>query len=643
MQRLTVVALALFSITNLFAAGQSGIGGTPTDSVFYFGGSGTTEALCSLRLSDGSILIGGSATSMEWVPKGVTARQLSGPMPGGETTDRTPFILHCSPDLKRLQSVTTLPHGSAMDVSKMATTSVGSAPTGALYISGTRKGSWKAKPRGGYFIARLNGNYIDAPPTALEWTQDISADKRLAQDQPWDVGGDGKVVYATGSPYSYDWMAVERLTSDGKPDLVPKWRTHWGTKADGSKTEFWGMAADSPHPLTHSAIVLKVWGRGDFRSWTRDDYELKVSDGNGGVNQGRWPLDAMFPGYFDAETKKTVDVTGTKQGYYGYRWGSTPCACVGAIAIDRRTNEMYIGGNNKSRLPGGNPDFEPWVVAMSADGELRWWQRLYAEAKGVSTPDQYIDELAVDYSSPRDSGRLAVVARSHGNNVNNFYNPSRLVHPDSPKRGFQDGFTGTHGNMHFSWMGKLSLEAGDVINATYLAEYGEGSKHGSNPFRQPSLAHWPHWRSGWPNLNTTKIKSNALTVGDDGRVYLCALGRRVVTTKGAYMEMPSPLANPGSKGQWAHFARVYESDLTTVSYSTILRGAWDWSTGKGGSGVDMTDCVAVPGGIIVVGKAPLSKSGTVEGDDMPTRRVPAWGSPTRSGTTGVAAFLQTSN
>ena len=49
------------------------------------------------------------------------------------------------------------------------------------------------------------------------------------------------------------------------------------------------------------------------------------------------------------------------------------------IIEDARNGRMFIGGNNKSKLPDGLPDFEPWVVAMEASGRLMWWQRLYAE------------------------------------------------------------------------------------------------------------------------------------------------------------------------------------------------------------------------------------------------------------------------
>ena len=461
----------------------------------------------------------------------------------------------------------------------------------------------------------------------------------LAENQPWDVGSDGRVIYATGEPYSYNWMAINALTADGEPAVVPQWPRHWYQGADGKGGEWTGPIEACPGTPTHSGIVLKVWGRGDFRSQSQADFLLKTSDGNGGTKQGKWPLDAMFDGYFDPETKKNVPVTGTKKGYYGYRFGGTPCANVGAICIDRRSGAMYIGGNNKSKLPDGKPDFEPWVVAMDRDGKLQWWQRLYPESKGVSTPDQYVDALAIDYRPGEDSGALVVVARAHGNNVNNFWNGDGIKHPDNPGRGFQNGFTGNHGNMHFSWIGRMTLVEGTMLHATYFAEYGEGSKHQDKPFGDPLLDHWPHFRAGWPDLNTTRVRPT-ISVDDQGRVYVVAKGRRVITTKNAFMQMPSPLADPEAKGNWSEFVRVYRPDLTGLEYSSLLAGQWDWATGQGGSEVALQSVIPLSDGLLCVGFSKLDKeSGKPAGNDMPTRNSPNWASRTREGEMGVAARL----
>lgn len=631
----TLLALGLSAL-----AQTSPLGGTPGDIAFYVGGGGTTRLTSAFALSDGTLLVGGATEVLDWVPAGTPTAALGGAVPNSGDTGLTPFLLRLSPDAKQIVSVLTLPRGCAEDVAAIKTTSLPGEPTGQITIAGrTRKDESKDLKLDGYFIARLDGNFIATPPTRLLWSRTVRATGDIRKNLPWDVDADGRVVYATGEPHSYNWVSIEALGADGKPAVVPQWRRHWMAKADGGEEEFAGTADQAPGKVTHSGIVLKVWERGDFRSWSREDYLAKVPDGNGGFNQGRWPFDAMFDGYFDPATRKGVPVTEGGRGWYGYRWGGTPCANVGAIVIDRRDGTLFIGGNNKSSLPGGNPDFEPWVVAMDRDGALKWWSRLYPESKGVSTPDQYVDGLAVDYTVPlKESGALVVVARCHGNNVNNYWNGNSIQHPGNPKRSFQQQFTGTHGNMHYSWIGRMATSDGTMLHASYLAEYGEGAKHGAKRFPEPLLDHWPHFLSGWPDLNTTKLR--ALAVDAKGRPVIAAQGRRVITTKNAFQPMPSPATDPGKVGVWSDFVRVYRQDLTTLDYSSLLAGAWDWSTGKEGSAVELAAVLPLGDGILVVGHAPLGKSGAPEGRDMPTRNVPAWGRAKRTAEMGVLARLR---
>ena len=368
------------------------------------------------------------------------------------------------------------------------------------------------------------------------------------------------------------------------------------------------------------------------------DWRKQVPDGNGGFNQGDWPLDGMFAGPFDPETRATRKLNENGRGWYGYKWGRNPTACVGAIVIDRRDGSIYIGGNNQSNLPnGGLPDFEPWVIAMDRTGAKKWWVRLYPESKGVSTPDQYVDGMAIDYSVPLDraQGCLVVLARCHGNNVNNLWNGDSIQKGSG--KSFQKQFTGTNGNAHYGWIGRMTETDGTMLAATYVGERNEG-QNGGSPFRNPLLSHWPDY-SGWPSLNTTRVHS--IAIDELGRAVVTATGRRVVTSRNAFQSMPSPLADPGKFGTWSDFVRVYATDLSDLSYSSILNGQWDWSEekNKNNSKVELVDAIPVKGGVIVVGKAPANKDGSVSGNDMPTRNVPDWGSATHTAPAGVFAFL----
>ena len=398
--------------------------------------------------------------------------------------------------------------------------------------------------------------------------------------------------------------------------------------------------------MVESGIVLKVWGRGDFRSWTQADYESQSSDGNGGVKQGRWPFDAFFEGPFNpAEPKNSP----RGRGYTGYGWPSTPCGNVGAIVIDRRDNHLYIGGNNKSTLP-SNPDFEPYVIAMTDTGKLKWWMRLYeevppkaAESKlenvdaRLSTPDQYVDALAIDYSQASEPGALVVLARCHGNNVVNFWNGKKIQHSANPGTSFQPQFTGSNGNIHYHWLGRLSLAAGQMLHATYIAEYTEGAKVGVESWKDDNLDGWPRFDSGWPNVNTTRCRAN-ISIDVEGNIYLCGTGRRPITTKNAIMKMPKP---DQGVSRWCDFVRVYSRDLTTLRYSSIIAGQWNWQTNEGGSELSLQSAVPTPGGLIVVGFSTVDiKTGQIGATEIPVQNAPAWSAVKRAGEDGIMGRLE---
>ncbi|MDX1948545.1 MAG: hypothetical protein SFU86_24375 [Pirellulaceae bacterium] len=621
------------------------LGGMPGDVVGYFGAVGSERLLGVAQLSDRSVLVCGGADNLAWLPSSVKPLELQNAAIESGATNQTAFILQLSPNQDRILQVVTLPKGIAADIRCLKTTNAPGQPTGALFISGKRLEDKARNIKAGYFVGRLDGNFVDAPPTRFVWVHNVRAEGDMADTQPWDVGSDGKVVHATGTPHGYDWMAIHRLTAEGQPDVVEDWRLHYYLQGEQRKEWFGTPASLCPHgKVIESAIVLKVWGRGDFRSWTQEDYLAKTPDGNGGVKQGRWPYDAFFAGPFNPADPNQSP---RGRGYTGYGWPSTPCGNVGAIAIDRRDNHLYIGGNNKSTLP-KNPDFEPFVIAMTATGRQKWWMRLYREvppADGqtiqddvdgrLSTPDQYVDGLAIDYSRPASGGALVVLARCHGNNRVNFWNGHEIKHPENPGTSFQPQFTGNNGNIHYSWLGRLATTDGTMLHATYIGEYAADAKVGRESWNDPNLDGWPKFTSAWPDINTTRCRS--LRVDLAGNVLLVGTGRRPITTKNAYMKMPKPHEG---ESRWCDFVRVYSPDLTTLRYSSILAGAWDWKTNVGGSGVSLQAVAPTDGGLLVVGHStPDAKPGDAGATSLPLRNVPAWGASQPAGESGIFGRL----
>ena len=328
-----------------------------------------SRLLSVLPLSDGTILAGGSAANLDWLPPGTPLVELSSkagngwslPATEGENAARRGFILHLSPDLGTILGAAALPAGQGGgNVASLKTDSVPGAKTGAIYLAGANGGK--------YWLGKLDANFLDAKPSKLSWgyDQDTGSAGKIPLDVMWDVGGDGKIVF-----YNYakkDWGVVCRLKADGSGlDSVTGWpKSHGLAQPDGSQA---------------GSLSLKT-GSGDLRSKSWDEFLALTPDGNGGFRQGTFPDDFYYAGPVGS------DVSG--RGYSGYA-SRNNAATTAAIAVDRRTNDFFVGYNVQSILPPWNdipnaPDFEPAVVAFSKDGGLRWWSRLYSEISANSGP-----------------------------------------------------------------------------------------------------------------------------------------------------------------------------------------------------------------------------------------------------------------
>jgi hypothetical protein len=607
-----------------------------TNLVTYAGGSGNEVFNDVVQISNGDVLVIGVADDLDWLPNGTPVITLTNP---GITNDlgtgRTPFILRLDSELQNILGVYALAPGAAEDFRFIKSTNVPGTVTGDLYISGTTEDS----NTGGYFIGKLDSNFVNGAPTGFLWVNNVkcAAGEYPKIHQPWDVGSDGHVVYAYGDSHSYNWSAFYRMDAAGVDEVVPHWRIHWPV---GGGSEFRGDGTTYPgglNGLAYSAIVLKRdASRCELRSPTATAYNAWSPDGNGGTRKGTWPLDILYnSACLPGGTGNTTD----GPGYTGYSGPATFTHGPQSVCIDRRTNAMYIGFNTKSVLPGGEPDFEPAVMAMDADGALQWWSRLYHEVTPQgdtvnSSPDQYIDALAVDYSQPPNSGMLVVNARCHGNNVENLWEGNKIA-ANPGANGFQNQFTGNQGNIHISWLGKLTLNDGTLMHSTYVAEYAEGTGSLGAPHPDPNLDGWPNPNGGWPNVNTTYLGKNMLKVTSSGRVVVLGQGRRTITTANAFQKMVLPVN--GGLSCWNNFVREYENDLSLPLYSSLLVGQWDTLTQQGGDNVKLYGVFKNANSLLVVGKH------TGSGNAMPTANVPAWGNNAFNGESAVLARFTATN
>jgi hypothetical protein len=628
------IFLFLLSIAanNVFA--QSNI-------VFYAGNGGKETFYDVMQITDGTFLVCGYADNLNWIDGSVPQIQLTYTtlIPNSLGTNRYGFILHLSTDLQTILQVVHFPQGAVEDIRFLKTNAQPYSPTGDLYISCNTSDT--DPNNGGYIIAKLNHNFVNGIPDSLSWLNVVWAKNGPKDYHPWDITNDGKVFYISGEAYGYDWSAVYCLNQNGQRTVVNNWRTHWLTNG----TEWKGTPASanpfgSIDSVKYSGIVLKIWGRCDLRSWTSMDYNTYIADENQGSKKGKWPVDVLFNGPCDPDTPTAVS-----PGYTGYSVAAC-CPVYGgeSICIDKRNNNVYIGMNFKSVADsayGYSPDFEPAVIAMDSSGMLRWWSRLYHEITPTgdtveSIPDQYIDALAIDYSG----NKLVVGARCHGNNVENFWEGNTIAY-DTNAYGFQNNFTGTNGNIHETWLGKLQLSNGTLTNSTYMAELAEGTGSLGTPHPNPNLDGWPDPNTGWPDVNTTRIAKNNMKVTNSGDVCVLAVGRRTITTANAYQKMVKPYY--GGLSCWNSFVRVYDSQFHVPKYSSLVVGVWDTLTQAGGNNTDLFGVYKTSQGVICVGRQTADTSGVPIGNNLPVINVTPWGNAAPQNESAILVYYKAAN
>jgi hypothetical protein len=605
-----------------------------TNLVTYTGNTGKETFYDVLQITDGTFLVCGYADNLDWMDNTVPQIELSytGSIPNSLGSNRYGLILHLASDLQTILQVVHFPQGVVEDIRFMKTNAQTYHPTGDLYISCNTADS--DDNNGGYIIAKLDNNFVNGTPASLAWLNVVWAKSGPKDYHPWDVTADGRVFYITGEAYGYDWSAVYCLDQSGHRTVVDNWRTHW--LSDG--TEWKGTPASanpsgSIDSVDFSGIVLKIWGRCDLRSWNSNDYSNYIADENGGTKKGKWPVDILFDGPCDPQNPTAVS-----PGYTGYSAPPTPVYGGESVCIDKRNNNVYLGINFKSVLPGGLPDFEPAVIAMDSSGMLLWWSRLYHEINPNgdtlnSTPDQYIDALAIDYTNDN----LVVGARCHGNNVENFWEGNTIA-ANTSAFGFQNQFTGNAGNIHISWLGKLRLSDGVLTNSTYMAELAEGTGGLGTPHADPNLDGWPDPNTGWPNVNTTRLAKNNMKVTSDGDVCVIAIGRRTITTANAYQKMVKP--DDGGMSCWNSFVRVYDAQFHAPLYSSLVVGTWDTLTQAGGDNTELFGVYKTSQGVICVGRQKADDNGLPAGNNLPVVNVPAWGSETPQNESAILVYYK---
>ncbi len=586
------------------------------DLVSYAGSSANERFYGAFELSDGTILVCGKAANLDWIPSSVPRIQLASKTANDSAVPPTDpldanqgtlsFIIRLNAAMTQIQKVYHFPPGIGGAITRIKTNSVPSSTTGDIYISGKWTNSSSTTPNS-CWVGKLDNNFIKGDPSKLVWIGEwyVNQPENFNYNL-WDVGNDGKIVYyAYKRPSAGAWGAVYRLKSDGsKCDSVPKWWNH-GDMCISFKPDNYNM-----------------------RSQTQADYDLVTSHSGKGKKKGKYPHDFYFAG--------PLGVTNNAGGYTGYKSDGTASTSFG-IAIDKRDNAMYIGFNTP--CANNTHDFEPTIMRMEPNGALTWYSHMYDEWTDVNNnekvdagethqcpPDQYVDGVAIDYSKPITAPEIIVLARSHGNAPQNFWNGTNSFH---------NGFTGTNGNEHLCWLGRFKGLSGDFVNASWNAEYDPWSKSFGTAYADPILDGWPSHNSGWSSLKSTPTHN--ITCDAQGNIYCIADSRGPVTTSNAFQKAPNPLS--GQFGCWTDFVRVYAPDFSTLRYSSMLAGPCEVATGNGGENVKLCQVIPVSTGLITVGYHIVDAQGLAKGQPAPTASVPSWGKATVLGEDGILAKL----
>ena len=153
----------------------------------------------------------------------------------------------------------------------------------------------------------------------------------------------------------------------------------------------------------------------------------------------------------------------------------------------------------------------------------------------------------------------------------------------------------------------------------------------------PTLEGQPNPNAGWPNLNTTRCRSD-VAVDGAGRVYVACTGRRTITTRDGFQRMPDV---GGGVGSWNDFVRVYSADLGSVVYSSLLTGVWDTTRGEGGGNTTLRLALPAEGGLYTVGFSAVDADGTTaSGAPLPTAALRGLLRATPASEDGILAFLR---
>jgi hypothetical protein len=633
----------IYGLLGLFLCTFLGTSHAQTNRLFLAGGSGNEKFNTVFQLSDSTVLIAGEAENLNWLPNGtpiITLDTIAGQAPISTSPGSLGFILHCTKDLATIVRAMRLPANTIESINKIKTTSKPGDPTGEIYFSGRRAS--------GYFVGRLDKNFINGIPSKVEMGVNIragivSTGNKHQYDgvsyhrlfQPWDVDSDGHVLAGTGEEFEFNWASLDKYNRNGKADSVEFFPAQYAKLNGGTQyptitgrsvevnfrtasnlpDSLWVRVSTNPDVFdsvkvvgsSGSSIVLKTYRSGGMRSQTQAEFNLIQNDENGNSGRKHFRTDDFL---FDTLCEKG-NCPGNGPGYTGYSLSNIWNARIGDVAIDRRNGDMYFTytiptqGPSQQTIPQGKAtsyDLQPALVAMTKNGQIKWWARLMKETSAGNSADQITDGLAIDYLN----NSLVILGRVYDTCSNNYWKGNEIA-LNPGENGFQNQWTGPDPKIEYSWLGKYDLNTGRIKYATYVAENAKNAGSTGSTISAPLLDGWKDPNTGNPRLSetVTPIGGRTLDVDAQGNVYIVSNTKgRAITTNNAYQKVPKPATsgNADSLPQNEYsFVRVYNTTLSGLVYSSAVSSIWNPQDSSSKSPVSLSGVLPTGNGFYLVG------------------------------------------
>ncbi len=633
-----------------------------------------------MELSDGTFLIAGETQgNLSWTGVVPTVMQTKSLKKDSFPDKTTGFILHMTKDMKTVSHCIIIPDSLVENIYKIRTNSKIGEATGSLYISGKCRND-SAK---GYFIAKLDKNFLNGVPAKCDWLKYVIAndidnfnqfcyynyESHHRIEQPWDVDNLGRVVYVERTEFTHSkWVRILRLKANGAQDYMPDafyqdFFYSYDSNAYDSKSSLNFVDTTLFHPLASDSIKLRLHfvdktgadsiafrtvkpdsiissymfkhggtaGRA-IRSLDKAGMLVVNTDENGNQRKaGNLPYDYIYKyPFYDPVNYPTQLNSIIGNGVYDHNpaSGQMNTARIGDITIDRRNNNVYFGAT--MGISNGAWQYSFYNNFPCINGALIDLESFVVAMNDSGKINWWARTYQTDARISQAAQLIDKLAIDYKNDklvvlgrtydtAVNNFWEGNKLIANPGGHGFKNRYTGLFNETEYSWLGKFDLDTLSIRRSTYIAEYRSNYRTSDSLLGDPNLDGWADPNRA--NSNIGKTVCHDMKVDTSGNVYVACYGERTITTIDAYQKMIKPDRDMSmdSVASANNFVRIYNSDLNNIYYSSLITGEWDPLNGEGGNNTHINRLLISGRHLYAVGY----HSGS--GFDVATLNVPSWG------------------